>query len=64
MNWKSAIIIALAAATGAIGAQYIFGNLTVFGAIAAMGAALAAGLLVAWVKSIRKSKGNRNNGNL
>ena len=64
MNWKSAIIIALATATGVIGAQYIFSNLTVFGAVAAMGAALAAGLIMAWVQSIRKSKGNHNNGNL
>ncbi|MDQ2078476.1 hypothetical protein [Marinimicrobium sp. ABcell2] len=61
MNWNSALIIALAAATGVIGAQYIFGNQTVFGAVAAMGAALAAGLLMAWVHSIRKSKGNNRN---
>ncbi len=64
MSWKSAIMIALAAATGAIGVQYTFGNLTASGALAAMGVSLSAGLLMAWVQSIRKSKDNRNNGSL
>ncbi|MDO3380817.1 hypothetical protein [Gilvimarinus algae] len=64
MNWKSVTIIAFAAATGAIGAQYFFGSLTISGALAAIGSALAAGIAMASVQSIRKDKGSRNNGNL